>query len=151
MLALVVDLDDELNHLEEGPQEILRRLREVHGQVRQRVEDREGFGTRFVWLGSGWLVNGRQPGRQIGTLGLEVVVPPPQRLGERVIRVSVHRLLQDRLLLLSQTVQGLLQLRALGIALVCLSGVHAGQLSVEDRSAFRTEYAVSEEGSDGVE
>ncbi|MEV4144396.1 hypothetical protein AB0J40_12045 [Amycolatopsis sp. NPDC049691] len=95
MLALVVDLDAELNHFEEGPQQVLRRLRQVHRQVWQRVEDREGFSARLVGLGSGRLVDGRQLRNQIRTLGFEVVVAAPQGLGEGVVGVSVHRLLED--------------------------------------------------------
>ncbi|MDQ7805597.1 hypothetical protein Q5425_17775 [Amycolatopsis sp. A133] len=84
-------------------------------------------------------------------MGLEVVVPPSERLGEGVIGVSVHRLLEDRLLLLGEAVQCVLQLRALRLAFVGFAGVHAGQLSVEDRSAFLAEDAVGEERGDGFE
>ncbi|MEU0788470.1 hypothetical protein ABZ342_00290 [Amycolatopsis sp. NPDC005961] len=150
-LALIVDLDAELNHLEEGPQEIFWRLREVHRQDRQRIEERQRIVPRLVGLCPGRLVDGCQFRGQIGTLGFQVVVPPSQRLRERVIGVSVHRLPEDRLLFLDEISHGLLQLRTLSFTLVGLAGVHTCQLGIEDRSAFRAEDAVGEEGGDGIE
>jgi hypothetical protein len=78
-------------------------------------------------------------------------VPPSQGFREGVVRVPIHRLPQDRLLLLDKTVHGLLQLRALSLAFVGLASVHAGQLRVEDRSPLQAEDAVGQEGSSGVE
>ncbi|MFC0432578.1 hypothetical protein [Kutzneria buriramensis] len=99
MVAVVVQPDGELGDLEQLAQRLLRHSGQVERQVGQRVQQGDvrcaGAEAGFCLVGGVELGDGGQRG---GLLGVQVVEGATRGLGERVVRVAVLGLPQDRVL-----------------------------------------------------
>ncbi|WP_039917949.1 hypothetical protein [Amycolatopsis azurea] len=151
MLAIVVNHDRELDCLEQRSYVVLRRLRQVQRQTRKRIDelqvvDAHRLGCRLVRLVQ--LLKFRP---ELLLIGGQVVVAASQCRGERIIRVTLLRLLEDRRLFLGNLCEPPLNAFSLGVTCDNLTIVDSGQIGFENGPPIGPEHSIGEELRDSVQ
>ncbi|MEY7972571.1 hypothetical protein AB8O38_11285 [Saccharomonospora xinjiangensis] len=145
MVAVVVQADAELGDLEQPAEQRLGCVGEVERQVRQRVQQghvRRAGAAGLGLVGGVELGDGGQGG---GLLRFQVVVGAPQGLGERVVRVAVLGLPQDRVLPPRHVRDDPLEPFPLGLPLAGGPVVESDEVGGQDLTPLGAEHAVGEE------
>ncbi|MFI6302897.1 hypothetical protein ACIBCH_13585 [Amycolatopsis thailandensis] len=130
---------------------MLRRLRQVQRQTRKRIDelqvvDAHRLGCRLVRLVQ--LLKFRP---ELLLIGGQVVVAASQCRGERIIRITLLRLLEDRCLFPGDL--GELPPNVFALCVTCdgFTIVHSSQISFQNGPAIGAEHTVGEELRDSVQ